>query len=215
MDLQFDAVMILGKELRRYPERARRELAARAAGASVALRHGVPRVVALEAPLVGQDRAGSAVVCELLAELGVPADRVLRDERTRSTREEAVEARRLCLEQGWRRLLVLTAAYHGPRAFRQFEEALGPGRFALTTPSALLRGAGPAERAWIEAGEPDAQAWAEERRVERLLGAMAAGLAWLPAPLRWQVEVQAGALWRGVGEVGGLASLLDSRRAAA
>lgn len=215
MTLQFDAVMILGKELRRYPDRAMRELRARSAAASVALRHGVGCAVALEAPLVGQDRAGSAVVCDLLGELGVAPQRVVRDERTRSTREEAVEARRLCRERGWRRLLVVTAAYHGPRAFRHFEEALGPGRFALTSPGGLLRGATPTERLWIEQGEPDAQAWAEERPAERVLGALAGALGWLPIDLRWRVEVQAGAVWRGAGDLAGLAGLLDSRRGVA
>jgi hypothetical protein len=50
--LRFDAVLILGKELRRDPERALRELRARSAGAAVALRRTSTSVPACGLPPV-------------------------------------------------------------------------------------------------------------------------------------------------------------------
>ena len=46
--MRLDAVMVLGKELRRDPERARRELLARSVAAVVALRDGARRVITVE-----------------------------------------------------------------------------------------------------------------------------------------------------------------------
>ena len=124
--MHVDGVLILGKELRHFPERARRELKARSAAAAVALRaHGAQAAVSLEAPLAGQEDAGSAIVASFLGELGVPAERMVLDERTRSTREEAVEGARVADRLGWKRVLVVTSAYHVPRARRVFGDVLG------------------------------------------------------------------------------------------
>ena len=94
MDLleNVDAVLILGKELRRDPCRGLAELKARSAAAAALLRLGVPVAVSLEAPLRGQLDAGSALVARLLAELGVEEGKLLAAQITRSTREEALEA---------------------------------------------------------------------------------------------------------------------------
>ena len=192
--------MVLGKELRRDPERARRELRARAAGAAVAAREGARLVFALEACLRGQSVSGSRIVAEMLEELGVPPERVLLAERTRSTREEAVEAARLCAQHGVRTLLVLTSAYHVERARWYFEEAFPGGGAFVTTPESLSPRATPQERAAIRQGIPDARVWADERQVERVF----AGLAWVLSPfppaLRWRLEVGAGALYRRAGD---------------
>jgi hypothetical protein len=192
-----DAVVVLGKELRRDAPRAIRELKARAAAAAIALRGGVPRVATLEAPLRGQSVAGSHLVARLLAELGVPPMQVHQDTRTRSTREEALESAALARRQGWRSLLVITARYHVPRAARYFHEV--PGIAArVVSPDAFLADATPTEQDWIEAGRPDAEALAAEARSERLFGMLGSALAPLPRTLRWRVEVLAGAALRGV-----------------
>lgn len=192
--------MILGKELRRYPERARRELRARSAAASVALRDGAREVIALEAVLRGQAHSGSRIVAEMLTELGVPAEQMLLGERTRSTREEALEGLRLSQERGYSRLVVVTSAYHVPRARRYFREAFGGlGPVEVVAPESFLQRANARERAWIEAGGTDAECLRQERPAELAFGALATALRPLPAPLRWQLEVQAGALFRRVG----------------
>ncbi|MFZ5477888.1 MAG: YdcF family protein, partial [Myxococcota bacterium] len=186
-----------GKELRRDPERARRELAARAAAASAAWRAGAPFVATLEARLRGQHASGSAIVVDLLDRLGVPREAVVVDERTRSTREEAVAGTELFGARGCRRPLVVTARYHVPRARRLFDD-VGGGFAAVFPPEALWRFANATERAWIAAGEPDARAMADECRVEAVLSTLARTLAPLPVPVRSRVEIAAGALFRGV-----------------
>lgn len=195
MAFPFDGVLILGKELRREPERARRELKARAAAAAAALRAGAGWVAALEAKLQGQESSGAALVGELLVELGVPADRILLRPATRSTREEAVLGAALFAERGAHRGLVLTARYHVPRARRLFVEACAA--VEVHAPAALWRHANDQEREWIVAGEPDEAALAAEAPVERLFSACEAALHPLPAGLRGMIEIRAGSWWRG------------------
>ena len=196
--MRFDGVMVLGKELRRDRHRALRELRARSAAASIAFREGARGVVAIEAPLQGQEEAGSVIVLRFVTGFGVPAERVILDERTRSTREEAVEGLRVADEQGWERLLVVTSVYHIPRATRYFEEVMGRERVAVLPPEALLSRANAGEREAILAGTPQRDAMADECRVEALLSGLARALRPVPAPLRWDVEVWAGGLYRGL-----------------
>lgn len=199
--MNVDGVIILGKELRHFPDRARRELKARTAAASVALRaHGAEAVVSLEAPLNGQEEAGSAIVSGFLDELGVPEHCRVLDQLTRSTREEAVEGARVARERGWQRVLVVTSAYHVPRARRVFRDVMGDHRFAVHVPEALLRHAGPLERRWILDGVPDERAMRLECAVEAVWSALERLVYPLPDAIRWQAEVQAGTLLRGVGD---------------
>ncbi len=195
--MDFDAVMVLGKELHGDPVRGRAELRARAAAAAVAWSLGVPRVMALEARLRGQEKAGSAMVAADLRVLGIPEEALVLDISTRSTREEALAAREQCDAHGWNRLLVLTAAYHLPRARRCFQEVLGSDRVALMCPEDLLERAGAAERADIVAGRVTEAAMRSEARTEALLSTLSALLSPLPARWRWGLEVQAGAWLRG------------------
>ncbi|MCB9759526.1 MAG: YdcF family protein [Alphaproteobacteria bacterium] len=196
--MSIDGIMILGKELRRYPQRARRELRARAAAASVAVREGARVVFTLEACLRGQPLSGSRIVADMLAELGVPVGRIVLGERTRSTREEALEGLAGARAHGLRRLGVITASYHLPRARRYFEEVFPVGHVTVVTPEAFLQRARGLERRWILEGIPDAAVMRQERPIELALSAVGAALAPLPEPLRWQVEVRTGALYRQV-----------------
>lgn len=195
------AVIVLGKELRQDPVRARRELRARAAAAAlVRPRLAAPgRVLTLEAPLRGQPQAGSVLVRADLADFGVPPGAVCARTDTRSTREEALGARRLLARAGLAGLVVVTAAYHQDRAARIFAEVLGVGQSWCCTPEGVVAALGgpPALRAAVAAAVPTAQTWAAEGRVERLFSGGARLLQPLPAALRWGLEVRAGALLRG------------------
>ncbi len=197
MPFPFDAVLVLGKGLRRDPKRAHAELRARTAAASAALRAGATRVLSLEAQLRGQARAGSDIVAENLRFLGVHADSMVLREHSRSTRDEAVMSQKLARELGIRRLLAVTSSYHVPRTRQIFEAVHGPDKVSVHGTTALLALANPAERAWIVAGEPTARTQTEEARVEQLLLTAEASLAPLPRPLRWKLESLAGSLWRG------------------
>lgn len=188
------AILILGKELRRDPERARRELRARAAAAAVALREGAAFVATLEARLRGQEVTGSELVAGYLAELGVPVDRIVRRDQSRSTREEAVLGAALFAERGVERGIVLTARYHLPRARRLFAEA--GARVELRSPGELTRGATPTELTWIHAGEPTAATFTDEAGSEALFGALEALLRPLPHRVRARLEIEAGGWFR-------------------
>lgn len=198
MPAPFDAVLILGKELRRDPDRARRELRARAAAAAAAWRAGATFVATLEARLRGQEESGSTIVRAYLRELGVPDAAVVHADTTRSTREEAVHGAALFRERGVRRGLVVTARYHVPRAQRLFADVGAP--VAVHAPEALWRWATPTERAWIADGEPTPAVMADECRVEAVLSQLARALAPLPVTARSRVEIAAGAWFRGVTE---------------
>ncbi len=191
-DMDFDAVMVLGKELRRDPVRGRAELRARAAAASVAWASGVPRVMALEAHLRGQATAGSALVAADLRRHGVPDEALVLDTTTYSTRQEALAARERCEAEGWNSLLVITASYHLHRACRCFEEVLGADRVALVCPEDMLGDAGPLARGDILAGEVTAAAQRVEARAEAVLSTLGFLVSPLPDRWRWGLEVQAG-----------------------
>jgi len=195
----FDGVLILGKELRRDAPRALRELRARCAAASAALRAGCGGVACLEAPFKEQDRSGSELVADFLDDLEVPRERVHLRSITHSTRAEAVEGGALAAQLGWRRLLVLTHAYHVARARRYFEELRGPAAVAVHDPGALLRLADGREREWIRAGAVAPDAWRMEQPTERIFGVIGAALRPLPRPLRHGLEIRAGRWLRAVG----------------
>lgn len=192
-----DAVQVLGKELRRDAERARRELAARSAGAALLWhRHGCP-VLTLEAPLRGQTDAGSAIVARFLRAHGVPDTAIEAAEESRSTREEVMALGRRAEVRGWSQVLVLTSAYHVARSQRICDDVLGAGVGRVLAPEALLAGAAPLFAAPIRAGVPGAAALARERAAERRLMGLAALLRPLPRRLRFGLEVAAGAVARG------------------
>lgn len=193
-----DAVIVLGKELRRYPERGLAELRARSAAASVAIREGARVVLSLEARLKGQERSGSQIVHAALADLGVPKDAVVLDEYTRSTREEALAALSEVRARGLGRLGVITHGYHVPRVRRYFAEAFDEGAYVVLTPEAFLQRARGVERDWIEAATPTDAVFREERTPELLFGLLSGLMRPLPKRLRWKAEIEIAGLYRSV-----------------
>lgn len=198
MTVPYDAVLVLGKELRGHPERARRELRARAAAAAAAVRAGASFVATLEAKLRGQDESGSTLVLNDLLSFGVPRDRIVFGNSTRSTREEAVLGTSLFIERGVRRALVVTGEYHVSRARRLFVEARSPAE--VHSPAAMWRFANAAEREAITQGQATPQTLALEARNEGVLSGLERVLSPLPLGIRSMVEIRAGALWRGAAD---------------
>lgn len=201
--LDFDGVLVLGKELRIDPGRAMRELRARAAAAAAVSRGTGATVATLEARLKGQEETGSTIVAALLRELQVAEACIHREDLTRSTREEVLRALSLAGERGWRRLLVITARYHIPRARRLFAERPEHStglRVAVHCPAALLRAANPTERTWILTGEPDARTMRRECRTEALFSTLERAIR--PLPFHEHLEVRAGAWLRGYADAG-------------
>jgi uncharacterized SAM-binding protein YcdF (DUF218 family) len=56
------------------------------------------------------------VLAQQLVDWGISRDRIVAERRSRNTHENAVESQRIANENGWRRLLVVTSAFHMPRA---------------------------------------------------------------------------------------------------
>lgn len=115
-----DAIVVLGARV------------LRGGFASNSLRERVRQAVALHksglAPFiictggVGEDPPAEAIVARDLAiRLGVPAGQVLVEDRSVSTRENARFAARICRENGWRSVIVVSQPYHLWRARRLFE----------------------------------------------------------------------------------------------
>lgn len=191
--------MVLGKELRRFPWRALRELRARSAALNVALRDGARMGFALEAHLKGQEHSGSQLVVDALEELGADLSNVVVDQITRSTREEVRLAQRLAFEHGLSRIALITHGYHVERVRRYVDETFPkPGQGVVLTPENFLQRAQGVERRWIEAATPDEAVYAEEARAELILGGMSRALSVLPRCLAWDIEVQVGGLYRSV-----------------
>ena len=195
-----DAVLILCKELQRDPPRARRELAARAAAGAVALRRGALFVATLEAQLANQSETGSAIVVAFLRDLGVPEDRLIVAEQTRSTREEVRAAADLLETHGADRLLAITSLYHVPRVRRYLADHLPEGAYGVYSPECFYRDATPQERAWIAAGAPSPETLEREGRVERRWLTGAAAFRLLPAPWRYRLEERLAQAWAAVGD---------------
>ena len=65
--------------------------------------------------------APEAVLSQQLAqELGVPASAVLLNDQARTTAEEAQRINQVAAEQGWKQLILVTSAFHMPRALASF-----------------------------------------------------------------------------------------------
>ena len=66
--------------------------------------------------------APEAVLSQQLAqELGVPASAVLLNDQARTTAEEAQRINQVAAEQGWKQLILVTSAFHMPRALASFK----------------------------------------------------------------------------------------------
>jgi uncharacterized SAM-binding protein YcdF (DUF218 family) len=66
------------------------------------------------------DLVEASVLARQLVEWGIAPERLVMETRSRNTRENAVESRRMADEHGWSRLLVVTSAFHMPRALGCF-----------------------------------------------------------------------------------------------
>jgi len=60
------------------------------------------------------------VLARQLESWGIAPDRLIIEDRSRNTRENAVESARILRERGWPRALLVTSAFHMPRALGCF-----------------------------------------------------------------------------------------------
>ncbi len=90
-----------------------------ARGASLALQH--PEMTVIASGGWGREPPAEALVMrDRLADLGVPRDRILCEDTSTSTLENALCSARLMERHGLTRVLVVTDSYHCPRAILTF-----------------------------------------------------------------------------------------------
>ena len=82
---------------------------------------GLPLLVSGGAPFSDEPEAEAAAA--FLRELGVPAKMILTETRSRDTLENAAYSAAICREKGFKKPLLLTSAYHMPRAMLLFTKA--------------------------------------------------------------------------------------------
>lgn len=70
--------------------------------------------------IVGPPPAEAEVMRALAIELGVPPERIVVEDRARNTFENGVYSGRILRDRGWRRLVLVTDAFHMPRALFVF-----------------------------------------------------------------------------------------------
>ncbi|HNW45611.1 MAG TPA: YdcF family protein [Elusimicrobiales bacterium] len=82
---------------------------------------GLPVMVSAGAVFSSIAEADAAAA--YLQERGVPAGAIIKERESRDTYENAVNTRKLCLERGYKKIILLTSASHMPRAVYSFKKA--------------------------------------------------------------------------------------------
>lgn len=84
-------------------------------------KYGLPVIVTGGSPFSRVSEA--LVIKEYLVGLGVPRDNIFAEELSRDTRENALFSKKICDEKGYKKVAIVTSAYHMRRAIRNFEQA--------------------------------------------------------------------------------------------
>jgi len=82
---------------------------------------GLPLLISGGAPFSEAPEAEAAPA--FLKELGVPENKLITDEKSRDTKENARFSLKLCDEKGYKKIILLTSAYHMPRSVLLFSKA--------------------------------------------------------------------------------------------
>jgi len=175
----YDVVVVLGGmvdplAMRRSHEIELTEAADRVSRAAILLRTGQARMVLLSGGLIDPlpgDRSEAAWLAGWLRDQGIPADQIVVEERSRNTRENAVESAAVIAAHGWRRVLLLTSAFHAPRALGCFRAVgLSPDLLPVDHRAASSGGAAWLPRAAALAASTDALREMFGRLVYRAMG---------------------------------------------
>lgn len=144
-----------------------------AAGARAFLAGRAPLVI-LSGGGGGRHGTEAEMMAAAIGRLGVPRSALVLEERSRSTRDNAVNTARLADERGIHRVLLVTSAVHMPRARLEFERA-GIKVGAVPVPERGSR------RTWRERWWPTRRAlWRSGRALKEYAGLLALHVA--PSP---------------------------------
>lgn len=81
----------------------------------------IPVIVSGGAVFPGS-RPEAPAMKRILVDLGVPADRVIIEDRSRDTAENARYSQEICVRHGYRKAVLLTSSYHMKRALQAFQK---------------------------------------------------------------------------------------------
>ena len=134
-----DAIVLLGGELQLpAPPRVESQLGGNRAVHTMRLYQAgkAPLIIVSGGNVFPQEglQSESVYTVELLEEWGIPRNAILVEENSRSTRENAVETAKLLRERNLDRVLLVTSAFHMPRALATFRTA---GVSAIPSPSSI------------------------------------------------------------------------------
>jgi len=123
-DPPYDVVVVLGGTLDAPPTRRTgqiqfAETVERITRAFQVLRAGEARNVLLSGGMYLNSRAERSEadwLAEWLRDQGIAADRIAIEGASKNTRENAVFSQKILAERGWKRVLLVTSAWHAPRA---------------------------------------------------------------------------------------------------
>jgi uncharacterized SAM-binding protein YcdF (DUF218 family) len=130
-DPPYDVVVVLGgmvdpAAIRRSGQLELNDSVDRISRAALLLKAGQARNVLISGGLFfdGQaDRSEADWLAEWLRDMGVEPDRIAVEGRSRNTRENATESAAIIAARGWTRVLLVTSAWHAPRALGCFRAA--------------------------------------------------------------------------------------------
>ena len=71
----------------------------------------------------GWGDAEADVAARIMKDLGVPADRIILEDKSRDTMENARFVKEICQREGWRQPILVTSAWHMPRSMIAFRKA--------------------------------------------------------------------------------------------
>ncbi len=179
-EVTYDAVIVLAGAVDAAASRASGELEFGAAADRVTrafelLREGRARDALLTGGLVFPipgEAGESSQVAALLERWGVPRQRLVVEDGSRNTHQNAVESAKIVTQRGWRTLLLVTSAAHMPRALGCFHAAgLAPDALPVDRRAGGSRGpSGWIPRAEALAASTDALRELAGRVVYRVMG---------------------------------------------
>ncbi|MCX7989093.1 MAG: YdcF family protein [Aquificaceae bacterium] len=119
--LEVDAVVVLGGGSYRTGILKEDSMKRLLTGFLLHKRHGLPIILSGGASLGSLPEA--EVMKQVLEELGVDRKTIITEVRSRDTYENAMYVKEICRERSFRRLALVTSAYHMPRAADTFRRA--------------------------------------------------------------------------------------------
>ncbi len=151
-----DAIVILGARVEPDGQPGP-DLRVRTLHAVKLFQRGLAPYVVCTGGYPGDRLSAAAVACNLALSQGVPAEKILLADGSRTTREDAVSARDLMLSRGWRTAILVSHPLHLERARLLFE---GEGISVYSSPTNTDLTTIPwRTRAWLTAREAVGIVW--------------------------------------------------------